>query len=131
MSKSLNLIGFELHGSLATEHRNKHFNLSSLFANPPHLPSEVLEGSVDNNDGVVKCEIDSVTHGIPADTLENLLHFLGLERHGLIGGTNESGDLRRIAHDAPRFIGRYHIDQHVAGKNFVARLGAAAIFYFD
>src|SRR5665213_4027585 len=59
---ALHLVGFELHRSLATEHRNQHFNFSALFVNLSNFAFEIFERTVDNNDRVAWREIYRVTN---------------------------------------------------------------------
>src|SRR5665213_3672398 len=111
---ALNLVGFELHRSFATEHWNQHFNFSALFVNLTHFTLEVFKRSVDDDDRVACRKINGVTYVLTRRTLQNLFHFLGFERNGLVCGADESCHLRRIADDRPRFVGRYHVYENLA-----------------
>src|SRR3989344_8669420 len=128
---SLDLVGFELHRSLAAEHRYEHFNFSALFVNLAHLALEIFERPVDNDDRIAFGEVDGVAHRVAFGALEDFVHLLLGERDGLIGGTHESGDLRRIAYHAPRVVGRYHVDKDVAGENLFFHFRLATVLYLD
>src|SRR3989344_9032650 len=126
---ALDLIGFELDRCLASEHRNEHFYLAALLIYLTDLTIEVLERAVNDDDGIALCEVDGMTHGVALCALQYLVDFLLGERYRLIGSADEPRHLRRIAHDAPRIIRRYHIDEHVAGEYLLFGLGLTTILY--
>src|SRR3989344_2241728 len=126
---ALDLVGFELHRSLASEHRHEHFNLSALFVNLPYLPFKVLERPVDDDHRIALGKVDGVAHGVAGGALEDFLDFFRAKRNRLIGRAYEAGHLRRVAHHAPCVVARYHIDEDIAGEDFLACFGAAAILY--
>lgn len=111
---SLNLEEVELDWSLATEHAHKHLDLAALFIHFAHLPFEVLERTIDNNDSIVRCEIYLVLHGVYRHTLhERVVLTLG-ERYRLGAAADEAGHARRVAHDVPRLIVHDHLYEHVS-----------------
>src|SRR3989344_5373790 len=101
MLNPLYLIGFEFYRGFPAEHRNQHLNLSALLVNLAHLAVEVLEGAVYDDDRIALREVYRVAHDIARSALQYLLHLLRRKRHGLVGGADEAGNLRRVAHCAP------------------------------
>src|SRR3989338_11674651 len=121
MLNPLYLIGFEFYRGFPAEHRNQHLNLSALLVNLAHLAIEVLEWSVYDDDRIALREVYRVAHDIARSALEDLLYLLRRKRHGLVGGADEAGNLRRVAHHAPRVGGSDHGHQNIAGKHLLPR----------
>src|SRR3989344_2311478 len=117
---ALHLVGFQFNRRLAAEHRNQYLNLSALFVNLSHFPFKVLEGAVNDADRIALGEVYGMADSISFRALENFLRFFGRKRHRLVRRTDETGDLRSITYDAPRIVGRYHVDHHVAGEYLFA-----------
>src|SRR3989344_3289884 len=126
----LYLIRFEFHWSLAAEHRNHDFNLSARFVNFPDLALQILERAVNDEYGVVDGEVDGVLGHAFVHLREDAVHFRLGERHRLVRRTDESRNLRRVAHDAPCIICRDHVDEYVPGEYLLAHLGLAPTLYF-
>src|SRR5258708_18432368 len=106
---ALDLVGFELHGSLAAKHWDEDFDLAAIFVDLPHFAFEIFEWAVDDDHRFVECEVDCVAHDVAAAALEDLVYFSSLKRYCLICGAHEAGDLRPVSYHAPRILSPDHI----------------------
>src|SRR5690606_33232574 len=113
----LDLVSFEFDRRFAAEHGDEDFDLAALFVYLADFAFKVFEWAVDDGDGVAFGEVDGMTHGVACGATKYLVYLFRRERDGLIGRADEAGDLRRVAHDAPCFIGGDHVYEHIAGES--------------
>ena len=65
------------------------------------------------------------------DPVGHLLNVALRDRDRLHLVTDKAGDLRRVLHEVPGFVGHFHLDQHIAREETALGHRFAAILDFD
>ena len=83
------------------------------------LPEKFANGPVDDAHRIVLLERHLGTRPLGRRCLpvQNLIHFVGAQRHGRIAAAHEAGDARRVLHFVPQRVVHFHFHQHVARIN--------------
>src|SRR5262250_853245 len=130
-SDPLHLVVLELDGGRPAEDRHDHLHPSPLGVHVVHHTLEVHERPVDDAHLVAALEhrLGLRLLGARLHLPEDVVDLVMRQRDRLRARADESGHLRRRAHEMPRVVGQLHLDQHVSREELL--LGLALLLVAD
>src|SRR5262249_10593321 len=132
-SDPLHLVVLELDGRRPAEDRHDHLHPSALGVHVVHHTLEVHERPVDDAHLVAALEhrLGLRLLGARLHLPANVVDLIVRQRNRLRPRTDESGHLRRRAHEMPRVVGQLHLDQHVAREELLLGLALLLVANLD
>ncbi len=121
----------EFEGGFAAEHGDHDAHFAASHVDHVDFALLAFERAVDDADNVALGHVDREFRFSDADALHEGFDFFGGDWRWRGAGTNEAGDVWRVADNVPAVVSDGHFDQDVAREDFFFGDFALAVFDFD